>query len=389
MPLIDSRPEDLAKARRRLDDVFVRAGEIRRSRIAIGVAALCVVLAAAAVTVRVLPSGSSSAVAGPPSSRPAPGQAASSPISVPSPFPVGAVAAVGAQQWWVLGTQATCAGTALCVAHTTDGVHYVELAGPRAPFGTGAAGAVARLAFQPDGIHGYAWGPGLWVTADGGRTWTDVPNVDVVDLQAGQSSAYLLAKTCSAASCPVALDSLTTTGSGPAGVAPVPTPAAASKSTPTAIAVDGSTLIAAYANGTLYAFGSVNAVLPEGCPTPRGAAALVALDAAHLVALCPAGGSYQAYQLTEAAPAGTRNLGLPVTSGTAAIAATSGEACVVVPAGSAACTAGGSLAPSAPGQVVELDQAGGTLFAVVASASSGTLERAIAGQAWVAVPIGR
>ncbi len=379
MPLIDSRPGDLAAARRRLDEVFVRSGEIRRTRAAIGVGVLCVILVAAFAVVRVLPSGSSAALP-----KPASGSAG------PVPFPVGAVAAVGPQQWWVLGTRNSCAGGALCVAHTTDGAHYVQVPGPRAPYGTGATDAVARLAFQPDGVHGYAWGPGLWVTANGGATWAQVAGVNVVDLQAGASMAYLLVKSCSSSSsCPVSIDSLTTSTNAAPQLAPVPAPPAGRGSSPSAIAVNGVNAWAAYNNGSIVVLGSTTGgSLPARCP--GGApSALVDLDPDHFVALCPSGGSYRAYQLTEAGNPGARQLGLRAASPTSPVLASQSAVCVGDAGGGLTCTGGQDFDPTAPGQVVDVDAAGGSLFAVVTGTPAGSLVRAVAGQAWVAVPIGQ
>jgi hypothetical protein len=118
---------------------------------------------------------------------------------------VGAVGGVSAAQWWVLGSNQACAGSSLCLLHTVDaGVSYTAVPGPPgAAFSAPASGAsvpatsVGHITFA-DGTHGYAWGPGLWATDDGGSTWTQPLGLARVDdLAVGAAGAgYALVGSC-------------------------------------------------------------------------------------------------------------------------------------------------------------------------------------------------
>ena len=378
LAFIEPRRGDLPAARRRLHDVFVRAGEIRMVRAVIGLGLACVALAAAVAVPLAVPSLSSSGVSATPPRSGAP---------IPRPFPTGDVGPVSASEWWALGTGQTCAKQSLCLAHTTDGAHYTVRPGPPAPYANGTAASVGRLTFATDGKHGYAWGPALWATADGGSSWSAVSGVDVVDLVGGTNQAFMLAKPCPpTSSCPVSVGVLTMGASGPR-LTPVPESPVADGSSPTAVAAFGNNLWVAYGNGAIVKVtANPGAILPEQCPT-GAAAQLVAVDATHLVALCPSsGGVFRTYELTESGALQVRDLGL---SGqpTAPLAAVADDACLGAPGGGLACTAGPSIVPQPPAQVISVAQAGGTLFAVVGNSGPGFLQRRSPGEAWVAAPV--
>jgi hypothetical protein len=378
LAFIEPRRGDLPAARRRLHDVFIRAGEIRMFRAIISLGLLCVGLAVAVAVPLAVPSLSSSGVSAAPPPRDAP---------VTQPFPTGDVAPASGTEWWALGTAQSCAKHSLCVAHTADGAHYTLLSGPPTAFANGTATSVGRLTFASDGKHGYAWGPGLWATADGGGSWSPVPGVDVVDLVSGTSEAYMLVKGCPpTSSCPVAVDTLTMATSGPQ-LAQVPESPVAAGSSPTAVAALGNVLWVAYANGAIVnVTADPGTVLPEGCPS-GAPVQLVAVDSANLVVLCPSsGGVFRAYELTESGAVQVRDTGL---SGqpTAPLAAVADDVCLGAPSGGLACTAGPSVVPPPPSQVTSVAEAQGALFAVVGPPGPGTLQRRLPGEAWVAAPV--
>jgi hypothetical protein len=173
------------------------------------------------------PSEAPSAV---PSSEPS---ASSAPTSAPTPTPTNAPAPVGfepvsvtfvsANDGWVLGSVAC--GTARCAAveRTTDGGHtwapagapkttVVASIGPETPLGDG----VARIRFATVN-DGWAFGPSIWSTHDGGATWTKDPIIAagaiVVALESGHGLTHAVfydgAQDFRIATSPIASDSWT------------------------------------------------------------------------------------------------------------------------------------------------------------------------------------
>jgi photosystem II stability/assembly factor-like uncharacterized protein len=92
---------------------------------------------------------------------------------IPANFQPASATFTSVDDGWLLGT-ATCAG-APCVAivRTTDGGRtWASIPAPKATFVAGGSGTsgVGGLRFA-DALDGWAFGPDLWATHDGGATW--------------------------------------------------------------------------------------------------------------------------------------------------------------------------------------------------------------------------
>ena len=189
-------------------------------------AACSAVVVAAAVTVpqvvnlRVNPAPESVAQAGRPATATPPGPASAAPsagtaaagataVPVPGNFEPSSVTFVGTATGWVIGQTGTAAGTAAStgagcptrnctsVARTGDGGQswasvHAPAAGP--PDGATGTGEIRFL-----NLHdGWAFGPGLFVTHDGGQDWTqvDTHGLRVTDLETVGSRAFALFASC-------------------------------------------------------------------------------------------------------------------------------------------------------------------------------------------------
>ncbi|MGA2835302.1 MAG: hypothetical protein ABSF84_01770 [Acidimicrobiales bacterium] len=109
---------------------------------------------------------------------------------IPAGFRATSFTAASLDAWWLLGTAPCLTGSGTCgaIVRTTDGGSI--FAGiPSPPVGVNA---VSQLRFA-NPLDGYAFGPGLWQTADGGATWADVavPG-QVTELEAADGEAYAL-----------------------------------------------------------------------------------------------------------------------------------------------------------------------------------------------------
>ncbi len=93
--------------------------------------------------------------------------------AVPADFQPVSVTFVSASRGWVLGN-ATCGGSSCgVIARTTDGgLTWTRIPAPDAPVvvDAAAAGGVRGLRFA-SALDGWAFGPDLWATHDGGDTW--------------------------------------------------------------------------------------------------------------------------------------------------------------------------------------------------------------------------
>ncbi len=109
---------------------------------------------------------------------------------IPAGFQATSFTAVSLDAWWVLGTARCLTGSGTCgaILRTTDG-GSVFAGIPSPPVG---AGAVSQLRFASP-LDGYAFGPELWQTADGGATWAKVPIPgQVTELEAADGETYAL-----------------------------------------------------------------------------------------------------------------------------------------------------------------------------------------------------
>ncbi|HTS14193.1 MAG TPA: hypothetical protein VMH24_00890, partial [Candidatus Sulfotelmatobacter sp.] len=134
-----------------------------------------------------------------PTSTPAPTAIAGA--ALPADFQPRSVTFASPTEGWVLGT--TACGSSLCavVAHTLDaGRTWSRIAAPPTTVGDGArlsAHGVSALRFA-DHLDGWAYGPDLWATHDGGATWRQVDLTSITggptvvwDLQASAGKAHL------------------------------------------------------------------------------------------------------------------------------------------------------------------------------------------------------
>ena len=230
-------------------------------RVTGGLAAAAVLVAAAALVVATLPGGgpfaggrpgptatfpvavtaSPGAVATP---TPAPSTAASPQVAGPTGgavtagFRAASVTFVSADLGWVLGATPCNTGTCASIARTTDGARtWAAIPAPStvlAPGGISSPGTsgVSELRFA-DPLDGWAFGPELWATHDGGATWHQVtiPGIgsggSVVALESLDGVVHAVAWNGSGvfriASSPVTTDSWTVASTSiPVGAGPVP-----------------------------------------------------------------------------------------------------------------------------------------------------------------------
>jgi hypothetical protein len=101
--------------------------------------------------------------------------------------------AISAAHWWVLGSAPCGDRDCLSVATTTDGgASFRSLPAPGAPFGPGrnAPPAADQIRFA-DARDGWAFGPGLYATHDGGWHWAAIPVPGaVIDLEPGLGQVF-------------------------------------------------------------------------------------------------------------------------------------------------------------------------------------------------------
>jgi photosystem II stability/assembly factor-like uncharacterized protein len=195
---------------------------------------------------------------------------------VPANFVPGSVTWVSTSTGWVIGqagTPGSCANANpdICtsVARTDDGgqtwqgVHAPDTSAPAGPDG------VSGLRFL-NGTYGWAFGPQLWATSDGGASWQqeDTGGLAVTDLETVDGRAYALFGHCPAATansivvvnCGSYTLETTTAGSDawtPVGGVPAALPAGGSTSGSAVIELTDAAGFLAAPDGTLYS-GPVN-----------------------------------------------------------------------------------------------------------------------------------
>jgi len=365
---LDGRVEPLPPPPGTFELIKRRARRRKYRRLAVTAGAAVVIVAAAVTVPQVvnLPvlnpttannaaNGRSSAPTAAASGGASAASSAASPVASPAGAPVPgnfqptSVTFIGTQTGWVIGqagTPGNCA-TQYCtsVARTDDaGQTWTGVPAPLTGAADGAAG-VSQIRFL-DGVNGWAFGPQLFATHDGGRTWNQVATdgLRVTDLETVGGRAFALFAACTgtgaafAAQCtsytlyssPASADDWTPVGPATSGLAG----AAAS------LLLTGTRGYLLAPDGMVYA-GPVNGSAPwqpvKQIPCPVGTpladgqptgALLAAADAADLVLVCAsstAPGTQQAKHVFTSADGGIiwQNAGAAPTLGLAtSVAAT-------------------------------------------------------------------
>ncbi|MDQ1465470.1 MAG: hypothetical protein QOC73_2411 [Actinomycetota bacterium] len=116
-------------------------------------------------------------------------------------FQPASVTFVSPNAGFVLGTQACATGTCTTLGATTDAGRTWAKAGVLPPALTGDAQGVRKVRFAT-ASDGWAFGPQLWSTHDGGRSWRQIPQPGPVsDVEASGGVAYAIVASCSAEPC--------------------------------------------------------------------------------------------------------------------------------------------------------------------------------------------
>ena len=217
---LDGRIDPLPPPPGTFELIKKRARRRKYRRLAVGAGAAAVIVAAAVavpqiVNLPVLNPTTASGVANPRSSTPSPSASggattastSAAPVLSPAPAPVppnfrpSSVTFIGTQTGWVIGqagTPGNCA-TQYCtsVARTDDaGKTWTGVPAPVTGPADGATG-VSQIRFL-SGSDGWAFGPQLYATHDGGHTWTQVvtDGLRVTDLETVGSRAFALFASC-------------------------------------------------------------------------------------------------------------------------------------------------------------------------------------------------
>ena len=129
---------------------------------------------------------------------------------VPTGFQPASVTFVSADQGFVLGTAPCSTPPCTSLVATDDGgTSWHGLPAPVAPLATSlstpspddAPGAISQVRFG-DHLNGWAFGPGLWATHDGGEHWTDQHlEGSVTDLASADGVTYAVVTTCPTGAC--------------------------------------------------------------------------------------------------------------------------------------------------------------------------------------------
>jgi len=129
---------------------------------------------------------------------PSPGKPKPTGVSVPIPanFHPQSFTAIGELTWWLLGPAPCPAGAAKSpcgsIVRTSDGGrNFVAIPSPNAPLSSDQkAAGYSQLRFA-DPKNGFAFGPDLYATHDGGKTWQPVDlNGNVTELAISAGEAY-------------------------------------------------------------------------------------------------------------------------------------------------------------------------------------------------------
>jgi len=116
-------------------------------------------------------------------------------------FKPASVTFVSATQGFVLGAQTCATGTCAALASTSDAGVTWSFVGTLPAAITGSNPAVSKVRFATKS-DGWAFGPQLWSTHDGGRTWThETAPGPVSDVEASGGVAYALEASCGTEPC--------------------------------------------------------------------------------------------------------------------------------------------------------------------------------------------
>jgi photosystem II stability/assembly factor-like uncharacterized protein len=115
------------------------------------------------------------------------------PLGGPAPAGFGAQSftAISELNWWMLGDAPCSSPPCTSIVRTTDGGRtFVGIPAPR-PQDPSGSDRVSQLRFA-DPRDGFAYGPGLWVTHDGGAHWQSQSNGRVDNLAIGGGYVYAI-----------------------------------------------------------------------------------------------------------------------------------------------------------------------------------------------------
>ncbi len=98
---------------------------------------------------------------------------------VPRTFAGASLSFISSREGWVLGTAPCARPPCTSLVRTLDGgVSWRGVPAPRAPLSIAPSGAgVTEIRFV-NAREGFAFAPGLWITADGARTWRRITSVN-------------------------------------------------------------------------------------------------------------------------------------------------------------------------------------------------------------------
>jgi photosystem II stability/assembly factor-like uncharacterized protein len=350
---LDGRIDPLPPPPGTFELIKKRARRRKYRRLAVGAGAAAVIVAAAVtvpqvVNLPVLNPTTASGVANGRSSAPAPSASAGSSTasssaskalpppgsaSVPRNFRPSSVTFIGTQTGWVIGQAGTpghCA-TQYCtsVARTLDaGRTWTGLPAPLTGAADGATG-VSQIRFL-NGVDGWAFGPQLYATHDGGHDWARVgtDGLRVTDLETVGDRAFALFASCTGTgpafaddcvsytlySSPASADDWTPVGSATSGLSGAAASMMLTGTRGYLLAPDRM-LYSGPVNGPVNGSASWQPVARIPCPVgqplaggqPTGAL-LAAADTANLVLVCAsssAPGTQQAKQVFTSADGGT------------------------------------------------------------------------------------
>lgn len=119
--------------------------------------------------------------------------AGSPPVGGPAPAGFGAQSftAISELNWWMLGDAPCSSPPCTSIVRTTDGGRtFVGIPAPR-PQDPAGSDRVSQLRFA-DPRDGFAYGPGLWVTHDGGAHWQSQSNGRINELAIGGGYVYAI-----------------------------------------------------------------------------------------------------------------------------------------------------------------------------------------------------